>query len=181
MYLDGARLDLGTPKQRALVAALALVRTAGQRRRDRRPAVGRRAATRVTATLQAYVSGLRKVLEPPRAPRTRNGARHRDARLRTAPAGAVIDVATFEQDVAEVHRLLTNPDPGRADLEQAVTTLDRSLARWTGQAYAELGDAPAAVAEQARLDETRLVAVEDRAVAQLALASTPPSPATWRR
>ncbi|RUP40273.1 MAG: transcriptional regulator, partial [Gordonia sp. (in: high G+C Gram-positive bacteria)] len=172
MYLDGARLDLGTPKQRALVAALAL--SSG------RPVSvdaivdllwGDEPPPGVTATLQAYVSGLRKVLEPQRerrAPATVLVTATPGYALRL-PAGAVIDVATFEQDVAEVHRLLTNPDPGRADLEQAVTTLDRSLARWTGQAYAELGDAPAAVAERARLDETRLVAVEDRAVAQLAL------------
>ena len=40
--LAGAPVDLGTPKQRALVAALALLaRPAGVGRRDRRPAVGR--------------------------------------------------------------------------------------------------------------------------------------------
>ncbi len=172
MYRDGARLDLGTPKQRALVTALALssgrpvsVDTIVNLLWGDEPPPG------VTATLQAYVSGLRKVLEPQRerrAPATVLVTARPGYALRL-PEGAVVDAAAFEQEVADVHRLLTNPAPARVDLEQAVSTLDQSLARWTGQAYAELGDAPAAVAERARLDETRLVAVEDRAVAQLAL------------
>lgn len=172
MSLDGARLDLGTPKQRALIAALAL--SSG------RPVSvdvivdllwGDEPPPGVTATLQAYVSGLRKVLEPQRerrAPATVLVTAAPGYALRL-PDGAVVDASAFEQEVAQVHRLLTDPAPTRNDLEQAVGTLDRALARWTGDPYAELGDAPAAVAERARLAETRLVAAEDRAVAQLAL------------
>jgi len=78
--LDGAVVDLGTPKQRALVAALALSR-------GRAVSVdaivdllwGDSAPPGVTATLQAYVSGLRRVLEP--------------ARERRAPATVLVTVA----------------------------------------------------------------------------------------
>jgi hypothetical protein len=54
-------------------------------------------------------------------------------------------------------------------LAEVVEGLDRALASWHGTPYAELGDADAAVAERARLEELRLVALEDRAVAALAL------------
>ena len=47
--------------------------------------------------------------------------------------------------------------------------LDAALAEWRGLPYLELEGAPAAVAERARLEELRLVALEDRAVAALEL------------
>src|SRR4051812_50055411 len=65
--LDERALDLGTPKQRALIAALAL--SGG------RPVAvdvivdllwGDSPPAGVAGTLQAYVSGLRRVLEPDR-------------------------------------------------------------------------------------------------------------------
>ena len=71
--------------------------------------------------------------------------------------------------MAEVHRLLTNPDPGRADdLEQAVTTW---IVRWHGGPDRRTPNSATRPPPwpSGRLDETRLVAVEDRAVAQLAL------------
>ena len=46
---------------------------------------------------------------------------------------------------------------------------DQCLGLWRGTPYGELEDAPSAVAERARLEELRLVALEDRAVAELAL------------
>ena len=78
--LDGSPVDLGTPKQRALVAALALSRGW--------PVSvdaivdllwGEAAPPGVTATLQAYVSQLRRVLEPDRQ--------------RRAPATVLVTVA----------------------------------------------------------------------------------------
>ena len=77
----GARaVDLGTPKQRALVAALAL----SQGRPVSVDAIvdllwGDRPPPGVTATLQAYVSGLRRVIEPERE--------------RRAPAKVLVTVA----------------------------------------------------------------------------------------
>ncbi len=68
--LNGAAVDLGTRKQRALLAALAMHRG--------RPVVpdalvdllwGESPPTAVTATLQGYVARLRRALEPDRPPR----------------------------------------------------------------------------------------------------------------
>jgi hypothetical protein len=55
------------------------------------------------------------------------------------------------------------------DLRAAMATLDEALGLWRGTPYVELEEAPAAVAERARLEELRTVALEDRAVAALAL------------
>ena len=47
--------------------------------------------------------------------------------------------------------------------------LDAALSLWRGVPYAELEDAPAAQAERARLEELRVIALEDRAVAALGM------------
>ena len=175
--LNGARVDLGTPKQRALVSALALSRGW--------PVSvdaivdllwGEHAPPGVTATLQAYVSQLRRVLEPERqrrAPAT--------VLVTVAPGYALrvpddaVDAHRFELAVTSTHRLLqplTARGPASLtapELDDASTALDEALARWRGTPYAELGDADAAVAERARLEELRMVALEDRAAAGLAL------------
>lgn len=173
---DGAPVDLGTPKQRALVAALALSRgwpvsvdgiVALLWDDDAPPGV--------TATLQAYVSQLRRVLEPERerrAPAT--------VLVTVAPGYALrvpdesLDAHRFETTVTEAHRTLQPVGWGRSPLDAGVLTatvaaLDEALGLWRGEPFAELGDADNAVAERARLDELRLVALEDRAVGELAL------------
>jgi DNA-binding SARP family transcriptional activator len=173
----GARIDLGTPKQRALVAGLALAR-------GRAVSVdaivdllwGGAAPPGSVATLQGYVSGLRRALEPGRARRAPATVLVTEApgyALRV-PAEAV-DATAFEHEVSDQHaRLQAVSALGRPGLDvvalgEAVERLDRALARWRGTPYAELGDASAAQAERQRLEELRLVALEDRAVAGLAL------------
>lgn len=175
--LAGAPVDLGTPKQRALVAALAL--SAG------RPVSvdrivdllwGDSAPPGAAGTLQGYVSQLRRVLEPDRQ--------------RRAPARVLVTVAPgyalqvcdesrdahrFERAVTEAHRRLQrlpawgHAPLGEPELLESATALTEALALWRGTPYVELGDADAAVAERARLEELRLVALEDRAVVELAL------------
>lgn len=174
--LAGTPVDLGTPKQRALVAALALSRgwpvsvdaIVDLLWEDSAP-------PGVTATLQAYVSQLRRVIEPDRerrAPAT--------VLVTVAPGYALrvpdesVDVHRFEQAVTDTHRRLQPVGWGRSPLDRGELTaelaaLDEALGLWRGTPYAELGDADAAVAERARLEELRLVALEDRAVAGLAL------------
>lgn len=174
--LAGVPVDLGTPKQRALVAALALSRgwpvsvdaIVDLLWEDSAP-------PGVTATLQAYVSQLRKVMEPNRerrAPAT--------VLVTVAPGYALrvpeesVDVERFQQTVTEVHRRVQPLGWGRSPLDAGQLTaelaaLDEALALWRGTPYAELGDADAAVAERVRLEELRLVALEDRAVVGLAL------------
>ena len=189
--VDGAPVDLGTPKQRALVAALALSHGRPVSvdaivdllwEDARRPGV--------TATLQAYVSGLRKVLEP-RPGAAGPGDRAGDGRtgLRAAPAaGGARTPTRFEQVVTAEHRRLTmpllgpRPLPGVGAARGRWSGSTRRSRSWRGTPYAELEDAPAAVAERAHLEELRSVALEDRAVARLALGRPrhrpPPS---WRR
>jgi len=175
--LDGRVLELGTPKQRALVAALAL----SQGRPVSVDAIvdllwGDHPPPGVTATLQAYVSGLRRVLEPERerrAPATVLVTVAPGYALRV-PDGA-LDAQAFERTVAEQHRRLQGltasgpPALSGGELADAVARLDAGLARWRGTPYGELDEAPSAVAERARLEELRLVGLEDRAVAELAL------------
>ena len=68
---DGEPLDLGTPRQRAIVAALALSegRVLPVDSLVERVWWGEPPPPTVTGTLQSYVGGLRRVLEPDRRPR----------------------------------------------------------------------------------------------------------------
>jgi DNA-binding SARP family transcriptional activator len=175
--LDGASVDLGTPKQRALLCALALslgrpvaVDTIVDLLWGDDPPPG------VAGTLQSYVSGLRRVLEPRRERR-----RPASTLVTVAPGYALrlepeaTDAGRFVSMVGGQHRLLAGaPLTGAAALPrdaltEAIEVLDQALGLWRGRPYAELDDAPDAVAERARLDDLRLVALEDRAVAALAL------------
>lgn len=176
--LDGGAVDLGTPKQRALVAALALSH-------GRAVSVdtivdllwGDAPPAAVSATLQGYVSQLRRVLEPDRprrAPATVLVTVAPGYALRT-PAESV-DAVRFERAVGEAHRLLQTAGDSlagirlpAAELARAAADLDAALALWRGTPYAELAESDAAVAERARLEELRLVAREDRATVGLAL------------
>ena len=175
--LAGEPMDLGTPKQRALVTALTLSRGRPVSVEGIVDLLWEDAAPPgVTATLQAYVSQLRRVLEPERerrAPAT--------VLVTVAPGYALrvpdesVDAHRFEHAVTGAHRRLQPLEGwrgsplGAAELTATLAELDGALALWRGTAYAELGDAPSAVAERARLDELRLMALEDRAVAALAL------------
>ena len=165
-------LDLGTPKQRAVIAALALARG--------RPVSvdaivdllwGDRPPPGVTATLQAYISGLRRVLEP-----TRERRAPASVLVTVAPGYALhvatdaVDAGRFERAVTEQDRRLRDIDAlPAADLTHALELLDDALALWRGTPYAELDDAPSAVAERARLGELRLAALEHRVAVSLAL------------
>ncbi len=118
--------------------------------------------SRALASLQAYVSNLRRLLEPGRPPRT-------PARLLvSAPPGyalrlppGAVDAWRFEELLDEA-RTLTDPREARARLDEA-------LGLWRGPAFAEVSDEPWAVAETARLNELRLVARELRLAAGLRL------------
>ncbi|MFG6191609.1 BTAD domain-containing putative transcriptional regulator [Nonomuraea sp. JJY05] len=161
---DGNRLDLGTRKQRAVLARLALEpgRVVPLDRLIEELWSGE-APAKATATLQAYVSHLRRVLEPDRKPRTPPRV------LLTREPGYVLDVTPGQTDVgrfaawtADGARLVRQ---GRH--AEGARVLDRALALWRGEPLAEFPDlAPAA---SARLDELRLAAEEDRLEARLAL------------
>jgi len=163
---DDRVLDLGRPKQRAVLAVL-LLEANGAVSLDRlidllwgdgRPA-------RSTASLQVYVANLRRVLEPGRAPHAP------PTRLLTRPPGYVLEVRPreldafrFESLAADGHRLLAEgrPVPARA-------ALDEALALWRGDALAEFAYERFARPAISRWDELRLSATEDRVQAQLAV------------
>ncbi|MGH1562957.1 BTAD domain-containing putative transcriptional regulator [Mumia sp. DW29H23] len=169
---------LGTRKHRVLLAALALgvgnvqsVDTLIDYLWGDHPPDG------ALGTLQSYVSGLRRALgtalvageEPPL--RTSNGGYVLD------PAAVVIDAATSTGLLQDAHRrlgpLARDAIPGSGvvadDVLDAVRSdLEDATSSWRGRAYDELGDHPQAVAERARLDELRLVGLEDLAVVRLA-------------
>jgi DNA-binding SARP family transcriptional activator/predicted ATPase len=164
--LDGQRLvELGRPKQRALLAVLlvnanrvvALDRLIEELWGEQPPALA-------TASLQAYVSNLRRALEPGRPARTPPRV------LVTQPPGYRLVVAPTDLDAARFvalaeqgHRLLEAQQPGLA-----ARLLREALDLWRGPVLAELADEPFAQAEGQRLEELRLAALEDRLAAELA-------------
>ncbi|MGW6501394.1 BTAD domain-containing putative transcriptional regulator [Nonomuraea angiospora] len=152
--VNGATVPLGGPRQRGVLALLVAAR--GQvvpvdrmiedLWRGEPPA-------RALMSLQAYVSNLRRLLEPGRPPRT-------SARLlvSASPGYALrlppesVDAWRFE-DLLDQARTVTDPRAARSRLAEA-------LGLWQGPAFAEVADEPWAAAETARLNELRLVATE---------------------
>ncbi|WP_406298115.1 AAA family ATPase [Embleya sp. NBC_00888] len=120
---------------------------------------------RALGSVQTFVSHLRRALEPDRAPRTPSTV------LVTAPPGYAFRVGTDEVDAwrfeALVHRAGGLLAAGAA--EEALRELTAALDLWRGPAYAQFADEPWARPEAARLEELRLVAVERRAEAGLAI------------
>ncbi|GAA4553283.1 BTAD domain-containing putative transcriptional regulator [Pseudonocardia xishanensis] len=150
---EGVPVDLGGPKQRAVLAVLALdagrvvpadaiveaVWEAG-----RPPSV--------TAGLQAYVSNLRRVLREGQA-----------APIVRRPPGYVLDVPADRTDVA---RFRSGAGAARAavgarDWKGAVVAADAALALWRGPLLPELADAEWVRVAAAELDERRVECGED--------------------
>ncbi|WP_329083666.1 BTAD domain-containing putative transcriptional regulator [Streptosporangium sp. NBC_01469] len=159
----GEPVPLGGPRQRGVLALLVAAR--GQV-----VSVDRMVEdlwrgeppSRALASLQAYVSNLRRLLEPgrpPRAPARLLVSASPGYALRLPPAA--VDAWRFEELLDEA-RTLADPRAARARLDEA-------LALWRGPAFAEVADEPWAAAETARLNELRLVARERHIAAGLRL------------
>jgi predicted ATPase/DNA-binding SARP family transcriptional activator len=109
------------------------------------------------STLQSHVSALRQVVGAGRLG-------FLDGGYRLAVGPDELDSLMFEADVAA----------GRAatlagDFESAAGVLDRALARWRGEAFADVAGAPWSVLPAGHLDEMRKIAVEEALEAHLAL------------
>ncbi len=164
---DEGPLALGGLKQRAVLAVLAL--TPG------RPVSvdrlvdelwGAAPPRQATATLQAYVSNLRRLLEPGRAPRE-------PARVLASDAGGGYLLAV-DSDSVDAQRFERLAGTGRALLregqnEPARQALGEALDLWRGPMLAEFGDLPAVAAEAVRLAGVRIETLEARVAADLAL------------
>jgi DNA-binding SARP family transcriptional activator len=91
----------------------------------------------------------------------------------TTPAGYILDVTAPNVDVAAFERLIVD---GRRALtvgqpHLAVARLDAALKLWRGEPYQDVRDQAFARAEAARIEDLRLVALESRAEARLALSA----------
>jgi DNA-binding SARP family transcriptional activator len=172
VVVGGCLVDLGQPKQRALFALLLS-------RADRSVAVdtlveelwaGTPPAA-AAASLQVYVSNLRRVLEPYRAPRAPAMV------LRTCAPGYVLDSRGCEFDVRWFvgHATAGRQALSGADAQQALVEFDAALALWRGEAYADVRDAAWVAPEVTRLEQLRLSVIEDRLAALLELGAT-----TWQ-
>ncbi len=154
----GEPVSLGGPRQRAVLARLALV--AGQVVTVDRLVddvwAGDPPATAVN-TLQSYVSLLRRALGDPQLLRREGPGYVLTARRE------VLDACRFEDRVAEARTALSG-DPG-----QALARLDAGLAEWHGPVLADVADEEWARPAAVRWEELRLEALEARFDALLAL------------
>jgi predicted ATPase/DNA-binding SARP family transcriptional activator len=156
---DGRPLTLGGPKQRALLALLLLNRNqlvAADRLleeiwTDSDPEAGAR-------SLHVYVSHLRKLLGGADVLQTGPGG------YSLALEGEQLDAARFERLLREAKQALSGGAPERAAEEAR-----EALELWRGPPLADVAYEQFAQAEITRLDELRLVAVETRIEAELAL------------
>ncbi|WP_459798646.1 BTAD domain-containing putative transcriptional regulator [Herbidospora sp. RD11066] len=163
---DGRRIEIGTPKQRAVLAMLAIDpgRVVSLDRLIDELWSGE-APSSATGTLQAYISQLRRALEPGRAPRTPPKV------LLTREPGYLLAVAPGEVDLARFRALA---DDGRRLLAQgqharALQAYDQALAVWRGEPLEEFAAYPFARPVIDGLADLWVSSTEDRFEARLAL------------
>ncbi|GAA2352385.1 ATP-binding protein [Dactylosporangium salmoneum] len=152
----GGTVDIGGPRQRAVLAlllsaggeAVSVDRMIEDLWRGEPP-------PRAIASLQAYVSNLRRLLEPDRE-------RRAPARLLvSAPPGYAIRLPPESVDAWRFERLLADARAAAAaDPQRARLLLRAALELWRGDAYAEFVGETWAQPEAVRLEELRLAARE---------------------
>jgi DNA-binding SARP family transcriptional activator len=149
---DGTQLQLGGPKQRAVLALLLL--DAGRVvSTDRLIDLlwGEQPPATAPTSLQNFVSQLRKLLGP-------------DV-LTTKPPGYRLEIAPEQLDVERFRRLVEAAKQGSPD--ERASRLREALALWHGPPLADLAFEAFAQNEIARLEELRLAALEDQIQADL--------------
>ncbi|MEU8785353.1 BTAD domain-containing putative transcriptional regulator [Streptomyces sp. NPDC048637] len=155
-------VDLGAPRQRALLALLLIhVGNVVSLPTIIKAIWGTSPPSQVTGTLQAYVSRLRKLLH--RHDRTIRLVHHLQGYLLEADA-RLVDAAVFETKIRECRELLK-----AGDLDAARSTAWAALELWKGTPLGELYGYEFAVAEADRLEHVRLRALEVWAQACLGL------------
>jgi predicted ATPase/DNA-binding SARP family transcriptional activator len=155
----GRDVALGGPRQRAVLALLVLeagrVIPAGRLADD---AWGSCPPPGAAKTLRSYVSRLRSALAPDLTLAARGGG----YMLHVGPGQ--LDAGRFEQLLGEGQAALS-----RGEAAAAGNRFREALALWRGPALADVADVARLALESARLEELRLVAVEGRLEADLAL------------
>src|SRR5262245_14401472 len=156
--VEGRPVRLGSPKQRVTLALLLLQpNTVIPAARLVDGLWGDEPPGSATNLVQGYVSGLRKA----------HGKDAIDTRgvgyvLHVSPGS--LDLQRFEQLAHEGTQALEREDPAGA-----AASLRESLSLWRGPALADLADEPLLRTAVARLDELRVLALERRIEADLAL------------
>ncbi|HUQ55399.1 AfsR/SARP family transcriptional regulator [Lentzea sp.] len=161
--LDGQELTLGPPRQRAVLAVLALRANHVVSRSELIDAVwGDEPPASADNGIHTYVAGLRRLFEPGRASRAPSSvllSTDSGYLLRLPPGSS--DAALFRTHLDEAGRLRDEP-------AEAIAAFDLALGLWRGIALDGV-PGPFAAVERARLAELRLTAVEQRAVLMLSV------------
>ncbi|GIH79272.1 BTAD domain-containing putative transcriptional regulator [Planobispora longispora] len=160
VYDDGVPVRLGGPRQRAVLARL-LVAGGAVVSTDTliEDLYGDASPPSAVSTIQAYVSNLRRAVEPGRPPRALPRL------LVGRPPGYLL--AATDVDALRFTELVTRSES--LPPEEALACSEAALRLWHGPPYGEFTGELWASSEVARLCELRLVAVERRARAQLDL------------
>ena len=166
MWEGGGPLAIGGAKQKALLAILLLhANEVVSSDRLIEELWGEQRPEQATNALHVFVFQLRKILERDHAPGTPNKVlvtRSPGYLIRLEPGE--LDVDRFERLVEAAKRALADDDPARASAK-----LRDALGLWRGPPLADLAYEPFAQTEIARLEERRLVALEERIESDLAL------------
>jgi DNA-binding SARP family transcriptional activator/ABC-type transport system substrate-binding protein/streptogramin lyase len=156
-WSEGREVPLGGPKQRAVLALL-LLGANDPVSRDRliEGLWGERPPATAGHTLDNYISRLRRVLGR--------------ERLSTRAPGYVLHADEDELDLSRFERLFREGREAlaRGEATYAAAALREALDLWRGEALADVLYEPFAATESARLEQRRLMALEDRIDADLA-------------
>jgi DNA-binding SARP family transcriptional activator/ABC-type branched-subunit amino acid transport system substrate-binding protein/DNA-binding beta-propeller fold protein YncE len=162
----GSRLKVGRGKERSVLAILLLhANEVISSERLIEDLWGDEPPATAVKSVQVYVSRLRKALASAGSGGSSDGVlltRDGGYTLRVEPGQ--FDAESFEQGLTQAERSLAAGAP-----EEASETLRRVLALWRGPALADFAYEPFAELEIARLEELRLVAIEQRITADLQL------------
>ena len=159
---DGAVVDLGGRRQRAVLAALVIWRDQVVSAERLAGCVwGDNPPSNPAGALQSYVSHLRRCLQPEAV------ARQRDGVIASEAAGYVLRLPPDSVDAWCFERALDS-SAGLAPAD-AMRALDEALRLWRGPAYAEYLGEPWVEAEALRLTELHAVARERRLETRLRL------------
>ncbi|HEX7305086.1 AfsR/SARP family transcriptional regulator [Lentzea sp.] len=161
--LDGQELTLGPPRQRAVLAVLALRANHVVSRSELIDAVwGDDPPASADNGIHTYVAGLRRLFEPGRASRAPSSV------LLSTDSGYLLRLPPGSSDAALFRTYLDEAGRLRDDPAEALSAFDRALGLWRGIALDGV-PGPFAAVERARLAELRLTAVEQRAALMLSV------------
>ncbi len=159
---NGEPIPLGGARQRAVLTALLLDANAVVSAEKLIEDVwGSEAPPSARHTLEVYVSRLRRLLD----------AATDGARIETRPPGYSLRIPKAALDLERFQELIAAGRQAReeGDRVRAADTLRAALALWRGAALADVQLHSTGAIEAARLDELRLIALEDRVDIELEL------------